>query len=118
MRKFLFTSALALLALATVPARAMPFPPIAKAPSDIALVAMGCGPGWVRGPYGGCHPMGYGYAYGYGYHPYYYHTYYRHYYHPYYYHYYHPYYHPYYHRYHHRYYHRYYRGYYHRPYYH
>src|SRR5271166_1555873 len=111
MRKFLFASALALLALATVPARTMPFPPIAKAPSDIALVAMGCGPGWVRGPYGGCHPMGYGYAYGYGYHPYYYHTYYRHYY-------YRPYYHHYYHPYYHGYYHRYYHGYYHHPYYH
>jgi hypothetical protein len=124
MRRFLFASAFALLAVA-VPARAMPFHPIAKAP-DIALVAMGCGPGWVRGPYGGCHPMGNGYGYSYGYHPYYYHTYYRHYYHPYYrryydpyyyynyyYHHYHPYYHnyyrPYYHRYyHHPYYHRYY----------
>jgi hypothetical protein len=84
MRKFLFTSALALLALATVSARAMPFLPIAKAPSDIALVAMGCGPGWIRGPYGGCHPMGYNYTYAYGYHPYYNRPYYRHYNRPYY----------------------------------
>ena len=74
MRKLWFVSAFALLALATVPARGMPILPIAKAPSDIALVAMGCGPGWVRGPYGGRHPMGDGYAYGFGYHPYYYHT--------------------------------------------
>lgn len=47
--------------------------------SDIALVAQGCGPGFARGPYGGCRPMGgfgprfvrpgYGYGrpgYGYG----------------------------------------------------
>ena len=27
---------------------------------NIELAAMGCGPGWVRGPYGHCHPMGMG----------------------------------------------------------
>jgi hypothetical protein len=35
---------------------------------------MGCGPGWTRGPYGHCHPMGYGVAVVpgpyYGFHPY------------------------------------------------
>jgi len=90
MRKILFVSAVALLALDTMPARATTLPPLGKAPSYISAIAMGCGPGWIRGPYGGCHPMGYGYAYhpyayGYGYHPYAYaHPYYRPYYHPYY----------------------------------
>lgn len=27
-----------------------------KAPSDVVLVAGGCGPGWHRGPRGGCRP--------------------------------------------------------------
>ena len=43
--------------------------------SGVTPVAFGCGPGWTRGPYGGCHPMGYvapgARVYGYyGYHPY------------------------------------------------
>ena len=29
-----------------------------RADSPVVLVAMGCGPGWTRGPYGGCHPIG------------------------------------------------------------
>jgi hypothetical protein len=47
---------------------------IAVAP---ASAMQGCGPGWARGPYGRCHPMGPGpayrpyhhppYGYGYGY---------------------------------------------------
>jgi len=102
MRKTLIASALALIGLASVPAQAMPFPSLSELPSATTLVAYGCGPGWTRGPYGHCHPIG-GY-YGYGYHPYYYHPYYyhgyyhRYYYHPYYHHYYHPYYHGYYRR--------------------
>ncbi len=96
MRKALVASAFALLVPAAVPAQAMPFPSLSDTPSAATLVAYGCGPGWTRGPYGHCHPIG---AY-YGYHPYYYHGYYHHhYYHPYYHHYYHPYYHRYYHRY-------------------
>jgi len=82
MRKALMTSALALAGLAAAPATAMPFPPLSDGPAAIAPVAYGCGPGWTRGPYGGCHPMRYAYvvpaprAYGYyGYrayaHPYY-----------------------------------------------
>ena len=63
MRKSLIASALVLLGVAAAPARAMPFPPMSDAPSAATLVAMGCGPGWTRGPYGHCHPMG---AYGYG----------------------------------------------------
>jgi hypothetical protein len=26
--------------------------------SEVASAAGGCGPGWYRGPYGGCRPMG------------------------------------------------------------
>jgi hypothetical protein len=67
MRKAMIASALALLGLA-VPARAMPIPAFSDAPSAATMVAFGCGPGWTRGPYGHCHPMGWGYpAYGYGY---------------------------------------------------
>jgi len=75
MRKVFLTSAVALLGLAAVPARAMPIAPLSGAPTSITQVAWGCGPGWTRGPYGHCHPMHYGYgavAPGpyYGYHPY------------------------------------------------
>jgi hypothetical protein len=36
-------------------ASAMPLPPPAPAPgADVIEVAGGCGPGWHRGPYGGC----------------------------------------------------------------
>ena len=36
-------------------ANAMPLAPLAQAPNaDIIEVAGGCGPGWHRGPYGGC----------------------------------------------------------------
>jgi hypothetical protein len=70
MRKFLSASALALFGLAAAPAGAMPFPSLSDAPSVATPVAFGCGPGWTRGPYGRCHPIGgpgYGYGYGYGY---------------------------------------------------
>ena len=67
MRKTLIASALALLGLAAVPVRAMPFPPFSDAPSAATMVAFGCGLGWTRGPYGHCHPMGWGHpVYGYG----------------------------------------------------
>ncbi len=106
MRKTLFASAIMTLGLGGAPAEAMPFGSLHVAPPRVTLVAMGCGPGWTRGPYGHCHPIGAYYGYHPYYHPYYYHPYY---YHPYYYHryYYHPYYHPYYHHYYHRYWHRY-----------
>jgi hypothetical protein len=58
MRKALLTSALMLLGLAANPARAMPVAPVSGAPMSITQVAQGCGPGWYRGPYGRCHPMG------------------------------------------------------------
>ena len=36
-------------------ANAMPLAPPAPAPgADVIAVAGGCGPGWHRGPYGGC----------------------------------------------------------------
>ena len=36
-------------------ANAMPLAPLAPAPNaDVIEVAGGCGPGWHRGPYGGC----------------------------------------------------------------
>ncbi len=71
MRRVLLTSAVALLGLAAVPARAMPVSPLSGASTGITQVAWGCGPGWTRGPYGHCHPMRYGYGPGpYGYHPY------------------------------------------------
>ncbi len=38
--------------------QAMPVTPLDQAASvDIIHVAGGCGPGWHRGPYGGCRPM-------------------------------------------------------------
>jgi len=70
MRKMLLTSAIALLGLAAIPASAMPVAPLSDAPASITLVAMGCGPGATRGPYGHCHMMGYGAGPYYGFHPY------------------------------------------------
>ena len=35
-------------------AQAMPLAPLAPTQTDIIRVAGGCGPGWHRGPYGGC----------------------------------------------------------------
>jgi hypothetical protein len=38
--------------------RAMPLAPLDQAASANTIrVAGGCGPGWHRGPYGGCRPM-------------------------------------------------------------
>jgi hypothetical protein len=50
----------AFLGLAAIPATAiaMPIAPLNDGPPGLTLVAMGCGPGWTRGPYGHCHPMG------------------------------------------------------------
>jgi hypothetical protein len=60
--KILAASALAIgLGLAAVSAsQAMPLAPLGQpqaASEDAILVAGGCGPGWHRGPYGGCRPM-------------------------------------------------------------
>ncbi len=76
MRMTSIAPALALIGLAVAPASAMPFPTLSDAPSATTLVNMGCGPGWTRGPYGHCHPMGGGGYYAYRpypapyYHPY------------------------------------------------
>jgi hypothetical protein len=78
MRKVLIGSVLVLFGLMAVPANAMPFPSLNDEASGVTPVALGCGIGRTRGPYGGCHPIG-GYGYGvagphvygaYGYHPY------------------------------------------------
>lgn len=40
--------------------QAMPLAPLGQAQAasgDVIHVAGGCGPGWHRGPYGGCRPM-------------------------------------------------------------
>lgn len=75
MRKVFTAAAFALFGLMVSRADAMPFPALNDGLSGVTPVAFGCGPGWTRGPYGGCHPMGgYGFVgprvYGYGYHPY------------------------------------------------
>ena len=76
MRKILTASTLALLGLAAAaPVQAMPFLPLSDGQPGVTLAAYGCGPGWTRGPYGHCHPMGYGARPVYGYHPYYAHPY-------------------------------------------
>jgi len=58
--KFLAASAFAIgLSLAAITAsQAMPLAPLDRAAAaDTIRVAGGCGPGWHRGPYGGCRPM-------------------------------------------------------------
>ena len=58
--KILAASVLALgLGFAAMSAsHAMPVTPLGQpAASDTIQVAQGCGPGWHRGPYGGCRPM-------------------------------------------------------------
>jgi hypothetical protein len=61
MKTLLAASALALgLGLMGATAsQAMPLAPVVDqaATNDVILVAGGCGPGWHRGPYGGCRPM-------------------------------------------------------------
>jgi hypothetical protein len=60
------------LSLGAAPAKSMPFGPGLFGASSVDPVACGCDPGWTRGPYGNCHPMGYvgpRPVYGYGYFP-------------------------------------------------
>lgn len=65
MRKIVPTLAAASLMIAgfVFDAQAMPTAPIATdhAPG-VTLIAGGCGPGWHRGPYGGCRPNWGGYG--------------------------------------------------------
>jgi len=42
------------LTMITGSAQAMPLAPLQPMQSDTIRVAGGCGPGWHRGPYGGC----------------------------------------------------------------
>ena len=42
------------LAMIAGAAEAMPLTPVAPAQTYVIRVAGGCGPGWHRGPYGGC----------------------------------------------------------------
>jgi hypothetical protein len=71
MRRTLIAAAFALVGLSAVaPVQAMPFIPGQEAGAGVTLVAYGCGPGFTRGPYGGCHRMGYLPPRAYGYHPY------------------------------------------------
>jgi hypothetical protein len=57
--KILAASAFAIgLGLMAMSAQAMPVAPLDQsASSDTIRVAGGCGPGFHRGPYGGCRPM-------------------------------------------------------------
>jgi hypothetical protein len=55
-RTLLAGCAFAVLGFAATPASAMPFPPLADAPSALTLVRQGCGFGFHRGPWGGCRP--------------------------------------------------------------
>jgi hypothetical protein len=61
MKKLLAASAFALglSLLGATASQAMPLGPVVDqtAAPDVILVAGGCGPGWHRGPYGGCRPM-------------------------------------------------------------
>jgi hypothetical protein len=42
------------LGLVASAAQAMPLAPVESANANIVRIAGGCGPGWHRGPYGGC----------------------------------------------------------------
>ena len=77
MRNILIASAFALAGLsAAAPSQAMPFAPADRTPSMLTLTAGGCGPGFHRGPNGGCrvnggayvHPYARPYAHPYGRH--------------------------------------------------
>ncbi len=52
MRKLI--AAALLLSAITSGAQAMPLAPISSQESNVIRTAGGCGPGWHRGPYGGC----------------------------------------------------------------
>ena len=57
-RKILTVAALASGLAGLVPsAEAMPLASGATSAPEITLVAGGCGPGYARGPYGGCRPF-------------------------------------------------------------
>ncbi len=43
---------------AAAPSQAMPFAPAQEAGAGVTLVAYGCGPGFTRGAYGHCRPIG------------------------------------------------------------
>jgi hypothetical protein len=58
--KYALMVSAAFVGLAAVPATAMPIASLNDSSSGLTLAAWGCGPGWTRGPYGHCHPMGYG----------------------------------------------------------
>jgi hypothetical protein len=59
MKTFLAAAVFALAGLGA--ANAMPLAPLSAADSaGVIQVAQGCGPGFARGPYGRCRPMGYG----------------------------------------------------------
>ena len=59
MRNAFLIVAATLFGAAVAPASAMPIAPAPTGDANITLAANGCGPGWYRGPYGACHPMGY-----------------------------------------------------------
>jgi len=59
MRNAFLIVAATLFGAAVSPASAMPIAPAPTGDANITLAANGCGPGWYRGPYGACHPMGY-----------------------------------------------------------
>ena len=60
MKKFplIAAAAGAIVAASALGAQAMPAAPLST-DAPIVHVAMGCGPGFIRGPYGRCRPMGY-----------------------------------------------------------
>lgn len=53
MMRTMFAAAIVLCTITGV-AGAMPLAPLAGATGDVVAIAGGCGPGWHRGPYGGC----------------------------------------------------------------
>jgi hypothetical protein len=65
MQKFplIAAAAGAIVAASALGANAMPAAPVSS-DTPIVNVAMGCGPGFIRGPYGRCRPMGMGYRRG------------------------------------------------------
>ena len=49
-----------ILSMPLSPAGAMPLGPTPSSESNVVQIAGGCGPGFFRGPYGGCRRMGFG----------------------------------------------------------
>lgn len=58
MKKLMLAAVVAGFGFIAAPAMAMPVGP-ATSSDLVTTVAGGCGPGWHRGPYGGCRPGGY-----------------------------------------------------------